>query len=115
MNPSISAELRRLETALATRDGRAVDGGLAGLIADDFVEHGASGTVWDARATREAVTADGSSGVTLDGFVAHELAPGVVLVRYRTTGDRPAVRASVWVRRGDRWQIRFHQGTLLPR
>jgi len=48
-------ELLRLETALANRDAAGIDGGLAALIADDFVEIGASGRRWAADEVRSLV------------------------------------------------------------
>ncbi len=114
MDPSTRAELLRLETALASRDHQA-EPDLARLIADDFVEHGASGATWDAATTRRMVASEPRSDVRLEDVETAEVAPGVVLVTYRTDGERQANRASVWVWRADRWQIQFHQGTLLPR
>jgi len=114
MDQSIRAELRRLETALATRDPRLADD-LAALIADDFLEHGASGSVWDAAAARRTVMTEPPTSLDIEDFTASELAPDVVLVTYRAGDHRPANRSSIWVRRDSRWQIRFHQGTLLAR
>lgn len=51
--------------------------------------------------------------VAIERFVVEELAPGVILATYDTAGARPACRMSIWVRVGDRWRIRFHQGTPL--
>ena len=47
-------------------------------------------------------------------FVADEIAPGVVLLRYLTTGPEGTVeRTSVWVRESGRWLLRHHQATPL--
>jgi len=109
-------ELRGLEAALANRDARGVDGGLASLIADDFVEIGASGRRWSADEVRAIVEAEAPplSVLPLDDFGAVRLADDVVLVTYRLAGERPSERSSVWVRRDGSWVIRFHQGTLIP-
>ncbi len=112
--PAVHAELLRLETALASRDAHALDEGLASLIADDFLELGASGAVWDARATRRLVTSEPPAEVVIDDFVAAELAPGLVLVTYRVVAPRPSNRSSIWQRRDGRWVVRFHQGTPRP-
>ena len=103
------AELLRLEAALAARDPDGIDGGLASLIADDFLEFGRSGRVW----TRESIlellkTGPSSDPGLMERFEATELADGVALVTYH--GAR-ANRCSVWVWRDGRWQMRFHQGT----
>jgi hypothetical protein len=113
---AVVGELHRLEAALANRDGSDVPEGLAALIADDFVEFGASGRRWTAAEVRALVEAgpDALPRLALEDFAAAELAPGVVLVTYRLAGERPSQRSSIWVRRGDGWAMRFHQGTLIP-
>jgi hypothetical protein len=114
IDPSVRAELLRLETALASRDARGLAGGLSHLIADDFIELGASGTVWDVDATRRRLESDPLAGVAIEGFAVAELAPGVVLATYRIGGTRPSNRSSIWTVRDGRWVMRFHQGTLRP-
>ena len=106
-------ELLRLELALARRDSRGIDGDLASLIADDFVEFGASGRVWTAQATRDMVAAEAPTNLVIEAFEVSGLAGGVVLATYRTGPPRWSNRASIWVRRDGRWQLRFHQGTLV--
>ncbi len=78
IDPSIRAELLRLETALASRDARGIDGGLSSLIADGFLEFGASGAVWAAHATHRLVDAEPPIHVAIEDFRATVLAPGVV-------------------------------------
>lgn len=114
MDAAVRAELLRLETALATRDASSIDRDLPSLIADDFVEHGASGAVWDVDAVRRLLGAATRVEVRIEDFAADELASGLVLVTYRTGAPRPSNRSSIWVRRLGRWVIRFHQGTLRP-
>jgi hypothetical protein len=104
----LAAELLRLERALAERDPTGIDGGLADLIADDFLEIGRSGRTWTRATILELLAEPPAGPVPIDEFAISALAEGVVLTTYRTPGTR---RASVWVRRADRWQIRFHQGT----
>jgi len=108
---AVREELLRLELALARRDPRGIDGGLASLIARDFVEFGASGRTWTADETREMVAAEAPTDLAIEGFAVAPLAAEVVLATYRTGPTRPANRASIWVRRDGRWQMRFHQGT----
>ena len=105
----LQAELLRLEVALATRDPDGIEGGLASLIADDFLEFGRSGRIWTRDSILELLTTGPSSApVPMDRFEATELAEGVALVTYH---GAIANRCSVWVRRDGRWQMRFHQGT----
>jgi hypothetical protein len=107
--------LWRLERALAAADPTGVDGGLEGLIADGFLEFGASGRTWDKASMRRTLAgATPTPPVDLEDFVVEALADDVALVTYRLGPPRPSNRSSVWIRRDGRWQVRFHQGTLQP-
>ena len=45
-------------------------------------------------------------------FLADEIAPGAILLRYVTTGpDGTVRRSSLWVKERGRWLLRHHQGT----
>ncbi len=110
-------ELHRYEIALARRDPTGLEGGLMGLIDGVFLEFGASGSRWDARSVADLLAGPADWQTELDGFALDRLAEDVALVTYVTTttwadgtGSR-AHRSSIWVRRDDRWRMRFHQGT----
>jgi hypothetical protein len=82
------------------------------LLHPDFVEHGASGRVWD----RESVTAvTGGTGAAIEAadLRTRSLGPDAVLVTYRSREPgREALRSSVWLRDRDAgWLLLFHQGT----
>ena len=105
------AELLGFELALAACDGAGLAVELADLIADDFVECGASGRTWDASAVRKMLAGAAQARPTVEGFEIEFLADGVVLATYRITAPTVSNRSSVWIRRGGAWQVRFHQGT----
>jgi hypothetical protein len=53
-------------------------------------------------------------------FNVRELAPSVVLVTYQVQSQateegpgRLSVRSSIWVQREGKWQVTFHQATML--
>jgi glyoxylase I family protein len=106
--------LLRYETALANRDGAGIDGGLDRLIADDFVEIGASGRRWTATEIRALLAGNPPSPVTLDDFAVSPIGSDVFLATFRIGGSPPTERSSIWVRREGRWIVRFHQGTPAP-
>jgi hypothetical protein len=118
----IAAHLRQLEEQLLHPSTRKDPATLSRLIADDFLEFGASGRVYDKAAILAALASEPpASPVLLTHFAARPLAEDVVLVTYRTTRHSPsgeliatAQRGSIWVYRDSRWQITFHQGTPLP-
>ena len=48
----------------------------------------------------------------LELIAVEELAPWVVLLRWRErTPDAVTLRASVWIKNGETWRLRFEQGT----
>ncbi|MGY5764078.1 RNase H family protein [Brachybacterium sp. DNPG3] len=102
------------ERALLSDAVRADPPSVAALLHPDVCEIGESGRTFDLEEILEAVApVDGSSAA---GFVAEEVAPGVVLLCYETTGPQGTVlRSSLWLRDGDRWQLRHHQGTPAAR
>jgi glyoxylase I family protein len=106
--------LLRYETALANRDGSGIDGALADLIADDFLEIGASGRRWTAPEIRRLLAGEPPQPMTLDDFAITWIGSDVVLATFRIGGTRPTERSSIWVRREGRWTVRFHQGTPSP-
>jgi len=88
------------------------------LIASDFLEFGKSGTVWHRDSILEYLRTNLSTGrpkIQSLELSASELSPDVMLVIYRTSIDGEpgsgALRSSIWVRRSNSWQIRFHQAT----
>jgi hypothetical protein len=114
-NNALEAELHRLESALARRDPALLDGDaqtLHDLIADDFLEFGASGRTWTAADVRNTLATEPARDVPMEEFAVARLSVGVALVTYRSRDPRHARRSSIWVRRKGRWQMVFHQGTL---
>ena len=113
----IPERLLRWELAIARRDTAAVPEGLASLIDPDFFEFGSSGRIWRVHETLAGLARTNTDEISISQFVVHPLADGVVLATYRMTetptqGEpRHRNRSSLWVRRGDRWVMRFHQGT----
>ncbi|MFK3677658.1 DUF4440 domain-containing protein [Microbacterium sp. NPDC090218] len=101
-----------LESVLLSAEGRSDEKRLEELIHRDFYEIGRSGRYW----LRDEVIStllgipDQVQRVTFDRVV--ELAPGVAHVRFRTEDAVGIVhRSSIWMRDGERWRQRYHQGT----
>ncbi|APX34251.1 DUF4440 domain-containing protein [Brachybacterium sp. P6-10-X1] len=98
------------EQALLSDALRADAPSAAELLHPSFTEIGASGRTYD----RDAILAHLAPvpGIRAEGFVADDVAPGVVLLQYTTSGpDGAAARSSLWVREKGRWLLRHHQGT----
>ena len=120
---AIEIELRRLEEKLLSPSVRTSKDALAELLADDFVEFGSSGRTFD----KETIILDLQNEVSppkdwsIRDFAIRELCRDVVLVTYGisvpvrdTDRVKSSLRCSIWVNRGGRWQMTFHQGTLVP-
>jgi hypothetical protein len=122
MEDSLMRLFRELEERLLSPEIRASPEALAQLLADEFMEIGSSGTVYNKQQVIEALQhepAEGSSTArTADDLAVRPIAADIVLVTYRTV--RPAaktapafhaLRSSIWKRIDGRWQMVFHQGT----
>ncbi|MDN5686712.1 MAG: ribonuclease HI family protein [Brachybacterium sp.] len=98
------------EQALLSDALRADAPSAAELLHPSFTEIGTGGRTYD----RDAILAHLAPvpGLRAEEFVADEVAPGVVLLQYTTSGpDGSAARSSLWVREKGRWLLRHHQGT----
>ena len=110
------AQVVHLERVLLDPAVRANGDRVAALLHPDFLEHGASGRVWDRASVLEALPAEPGVAGGAGDFEPVRLAENVVLLTYRIHGPRETTRSSVWVRdEGAGWLMRFHQGTLVPR
>lgn len=105
-------KLRNLEERLLDPDIRQSSAEVGKLLADEFVEFGSSGTIYDKR----SIIADlkqnpgNDKPFTISNFKAHELSPTVALVTYRIV-ETNTLRSSIWRRKNDAWEMLFHQGT----
>lgn len=106
-------QLIELEWALWRAETRFDRDFMERTLAGDFREFGRSGRVYE-RADTLAVSGD-SIDANLRDFQFSMLADDIVLLTYVSEVRHEqldlANRASIWVRRDGRWQLRFHQGT----
>ena len=119
----VFAHLKGLEESLldltVRRSALAVDA----LLADDFVEFGTSGGVYDKETVMEALAnARASLKYSAYDFSFVDLAWDVIQVRFRTTTSDPdaktetyGLRTSIWKMSGGKWRMIFHQGTKTAR
>jgi hypothetical protein len=104
----LAAEMRLLDPAV--RGSRAE---LQTLLREDFREFASSGREWQREAIIDALVSEPPAPPpTVDQVRLEALASDVVLLTYRSTSEwRATLRSSIWCRKGDRWALRFHQGT----
>ncbi len=118
----LEVEIRRLEERLLTPEVRAAPEELARLLADDFLEFGSSGHVFDRQEVIASLPLQPKEQFALTEFQVRLLAPTIALAMYRVvrSGEQQDVpqgslRSSIWRRTAGRWQMVFHQGTPTPR
>ena len=114
--PTVEAQLRHLEEQLLEPEVRASAERVSALLADDFVEFGSSGQVFDKKQIIELLRQGTPTKRSLSKFESTMLSDNVVLVTYRATrSSKPPVhslRSSIWRLSNGQWQMVFHQGTL---
>jgi hypothetical protein len=105
-----------LEEQLLQPDVRASAERVAALLADDFVEFGSSGQVFDKKQIMKVLRQENPTKRSLSRFASTMLSDSIVLVTYRATrASKPPVhtlRSSIWRLSNGQWQMVFHQGTL---
>lgn len=118
---AIAKDLRLSEEALLTPSVRKDRARIEELLAEDFLEFGASGRAWTRDEIRNLLAAETCTPVQMEDFNCALLAGDVALVTYRavrTEGNvgmrNSTLRSSIWTKRSGRWRLRFHQGTRIP-
>lgn len=106
----VTAERRLLEPSVRT-DRAAIDR----LLHPEFTEIGASGRLWTRAEILDAMpTWEPTADLVVSDLVADALDPDTVLLTYVcSSATRRTRRSSIWRRDGERWRVRFHQGTPL--
>ena len=105
--------LRDLEERLLDPSVRASPDEVATLLADEFIEFGSSGRIYDKQQIiRHLQEEQGEAQLTLAEFSARRLSADIVLVTYRVVESR-TIRSSIWSFQEGRWRMVFHQGTKI--
>jgi len=107
------------ETSLHKKEVRNSREKVSKLIADDFIEFGKSGSIFNKQSILDELEAETFDlEIKVSDFEVKELSANVILVTYTSTApdrDNRTVystnRSSIWILRDDRWQMVFHQGT----
>lgn len=104
---------RELQTAECRRDRARV----IAMLAEDFTEVGASGSVWDLASTLELLAAESGddSVIEVHDLTGRIVGDGFIMTRWDSDrAGRRARRTSLWRREAAQWRLVHHQGTLLP-
>ena len=114
----LEKHLEELEIELLSENIRKNPQKLAALIADDFLEIGASGNIWSRQTVIEALKNENYRETSVSDFQLTLLSERTALVTYharrKQTIEFPetdSLRSSIWQQFDDDWKIIFHQGT----
>lgn len=117
----LSQTLLQLEQRLLSQSTRRDCEEICHLLADDFIEFGASGTIWNKAEVVEQLPQENFTQRTISQFAVKPLSEHTALVTYHCHADIPgqrctigSLRSSIWRRRGEQWQMVSHQGTTIP-
>ncbi|OKL53812.1 hypothetical protein BSZ39_07545 [Bowdeniella nasicola] len=106
-----------LERELQRPDVRADAQRLLALLAEDFIEIGASGKRWDRASILDMLEREAAAPVTIEieNLEGRALSRDIVQVLWDCVieGRRPR-RMSLWRRTETGWQTIYHQGTPAP-
>jgi hypothetical protein len=112
--------LLELEQRLLTSAVRLNAQEISSLLADEFREFGSSGKTFSKTDIIDLLRSEPPVCLSLKSFEVYPVSEQAVLVTFRAVkevaGSPPieSLRSSLWVHRGGRWQLLFHQGTRIP-
>lgn len=108
----LSQTLLKLEQRLLSRATRHDAAEICRLIADEFIEFGASGNIWTKADLVNRMPDETFTERTISEFAVKTLSEYTALVTYRCyTGTSMSLRSSIWRKQDEIWQMVFHQGT----
>lgn len=115
-NSRIAREIYDREMALVDPEVRASRTRVEGLLHPDFIETGSSGEIYGRLEMVEMLAREKPGQVMVRDYDVEVLSDEVALAHYRSVGaaGQEVRRTSVWVRTGDTWRLRHHQGTKVP-
>jgi len=121
MNPLLSKQIETLELELLQPEVRKSGKRFDELLADDFVEFGMAGKIFNKEyfvKTVPTLKSEEHEKYEATDFEAKEIAPNTVLLTYKASVENTktgvkfwTLRCSLWQKSGDSWKIIFHQGT----
>jgi hypothetical protein len=110
----LSQTLLQLEQRLLSQATRRDCEELSHLLAEDFIEFGASGGIWNKAEVVEQLPQESFTQRTISEFVVKPLSEHTVLVTYHChAATIGSLRSSIWRKRGEQWETVFHQGTMI--
>jgi hypothetical protein len=117
----IAETLRELEEQLQTTSVRKNAAAVSSLLTEEFREYGSSGRIFSKEEIIRALQSESPAHISMQDFQASVLTEKIAFVTYRSIKHQPgspaieSLRSSLWLFQEGRWQMRFHQGTRVPK
>ena len=109
----LQEHLHSLEERLLHPDRETDRLGLTDLLAPEFKEFCTSGRIFNINQLANALLSTSPRAATMSHFYVTPLGESAALTTYHiTTANSTSHHSSIWIKRDDRWQMLFHQGTL---
>jgi hypothetical protein len=109
----LQEHLHSLEERLLHPDREADRRVLASLLTPEFREFCTSGRIFNVSQLSSALLNTSPRPATMSHFYVTPLGDAAALTTYHiTTANSTSHHSSVWVQRGNKWQMLFHQGTI---
>ena len=116
----LSKTLLQLEQRLLSQATRSDAEEISSLLADDFIEFGASGSIWSKAEVVEQLPHQPFTERTISQFSVKPLSEHSALVTYHchnaSIGQRSStnsLRSTIWQKQDEQWRMVFHQGTFV--
>ncbi|MGV2619781.1 UNVERIFIED_CONTAM: DUF4440 domain-containing protein [Halobacillus marinus] len=116
METALEKHLYQLETKLLEGEVRKSATSLNELLADDFLEFSSTGKAYGKEHVLKRLPGEDDPGFQLDDFHCTPLSPERAMTSFRIyiqKTDKHSLRTSVWKRTDGKWQMTFHQGTMI--
>ncbi|MDL4842332.1 nuclear transport factor 2 family protein [Aquibacillus rhizosphaerae] len=115
IDEELKLRLKELEESHLKPEIRTSSQELEKLLADDFFEIGSSGNIYY---KKDCVSDHGVEvrDMSIHDFETCGLSSDIILTTYKVidvTREQETLRSSIWKFKDDRWQLFFHQGTVV--
>ena len=114
----IAEQILKLEERLLQPEVRHSPQEISKLLADEFIEFGSSGRVYNKQQVLESLQKESGEQISIKNFKTINLAPNIVLATYtairKNSNDEKTInslRSSIWKFTEEQWKLVFHQGT----
>jgi hypothetical protein len=106
--------LYTLEERLLHPDREADRNALVPLFAKEYKEFCPTGRIYNRQQTLDVLLNHSARPASIHHFYVEQLSENVALATYRaSTRLQSSHRSSLWILRDKRWQLFFHQGTVV--